>query len=146
MSDGEILAPAQAAGGKDFASAFGLHALAETVRARAFQSFGLVDSLHCNSLCLKDSGGYYTLKDNKRNYIMVLRSPTFDSPTKRRPPITELEAVNCGAHYSTTRAQEQIETGKIASCLFSRHVPLSNGSVISIPKSARHAIVWRIPL
>ena len=65
MSDGEILAPAQAAGGKDFASAFGLHALAETVRARAFQSFGLVDSLHCNSLCLKDSGGYYTLNEAK---------------------------------------------------------------------------------
>ncbi len=46
MSDGEILAPALATRGKDFASAFGLHTLAETVRARAFQSFGLVDSLH----------------------------------------------------------------------------------------------------
>ena len=46
MSDGEMLAPAQTACGEDFASAFGLHTLAETVRARAFQSFGLVDSLH----------------------------------------------------------------------------------------------------
>ena len=50
MTDGQVLAPAQAARGKDFASAFGLHALAKTVRARAFQAFGLIDSLHCNSL------------------------------------------------------------------------------------------------
>ena len=45
MSDGEMLASAQAARGEDFASAFGLHALAKTVRAGALQSFGLVDSL-----------------------------------------------------------------------------------------------------
>ncbi len=35
MTDGKVLAPAQAARGKDFASALGLHALAETVGARA---------------------------------------------------------------------------------------------------------------
>jgi len=50
MSDGEMLASAQAARGDDFASALGLHALAETVRARAFQSFGLVDSLDHKTL------------------------------------------------------------------------------------------------
>ncbi len=46
MSDGEMLASAQSARGENFASAFGLHALAKTMCARAFQSFGLVDSLH----------------------------------------------------------------------------------------------------
>ncbi len=53
MSDGEILAPALAACGEDFASALGLHTLAETMRARAFQSFGLVDSLHKKLLMLE---------------------------------------------------------------------------------------------
>lgn len=53
MSDGEVLAPAQAACGDDFASALGLHSLAETMRARAFQSFGLVDSLHNKLLLLE---------------------------------------------------------------------------------------------
>lgn len=66
MSDGEVLASAQAARGKDFAPAFGLHALAETVRARAFQSLGLVDSLdHKTLLSLKDSGAHYTLNGAK---------------------------------------------------------------------------------
>jgi hypothetical protein len=53
MADAEILASALATGGKDFASALGLHSLAETMRARAFQSFGLVDSLHNKLLLLE---------------------------------------------------------------------------------------------
>lgn len=62
-SHGEALASALAAGGDDFASPFGLHTLEETVRARAFFSFGLIYSLdHDNSLCLKDSGAYYSVK------------------------------------------------------------------------------------
>ncbi len=64
MSNGEAFAPAQATRGKDFASAFGLHAQAETMRARAFFSFGLIYSLdHDNSLCMKDSGAHYTGKE-----------------------------------------------------------------------------------
>lgn len=62
MPHSEALASAQTARGKNFASALGLHALAETVRTRAFFPFGLIYSLHNNSLCLKDSARYYIVK------------------------------------------------------------------------------------
>ena len=43
---GKTLAPALAARGKDFASAFRLHARAKSVRAFSFQSFRLISSFH----------------------------------------------------------------------------------------------------
>jgi hypothetical protein len=54
LADGEALASAGAACRNHFASAFGLHAFEETVRAGAFFAFGLVYSLnHDNSLGVK---------------------------------------------------------------------------------------------
>lgn len=49
----EPLATALAACGKDFASAFGFHAFTKTVRALSLQAFGLIDSLHNDSLSLR---------------------------------------------------------------------------------------------
>ncbi len=53
MCDGEPLATALAARGKDFTSPFGFHPFAKTVRALSLQAFGLIDSLHNDSLSLR---------------------------------------------------------------------------------------------
>jgi len=52
VCDGEPLATALAASGKHLASAFGFHPFTKTVRALSLQAFGLIDSLHDNSLSL----------------------------------------------------------------------------------------------
>lgn len=49
----KLLAPFGAARGNHFASAFGLHTIAETVRALSLEAFGLIRSFHLDSLILE---------------------------------------------------------------------------------------------
>lgn len=49
----ELLAALGAARGNYFASAFGLHTVAKTVRALSLEALGLIDSFHGNSFMLE---------------------------------------------------------------------------------------------